>query len=453
MTVLKRRKKRRLKKGVRRGLWTFSIVVALLIARPWSWFFVSSEVEASSIIVDSLQPMALNQLLDNSLSDLPEAAKFDKAVERFMNQWEIQGASIAIMKDGNLIYSKGYGWANLQDSIAMDVRHIMRIASVSKLITAVGIMKLCESGRLRLDAKVFGRDGLLPEYMDYRDRRIENITVEHLLRHRGGFRVRSGDPMFDAHKMGVPSPMTPQKMIDFVLNRGLGFAPGSGTSYSNVGYLILGQVIERRSFVSYESYIRDSILAPVGIYDMHIGKSTDQEAFHNEVRYYEPSDSELIPACDGSNRMVVKSNGGNDIALLGAAGGWVASPVELLKLVTAIDTKNERQNILTPASIRRMTTFSKAELPIGWMRITDRGDWWRSGTMAGTSAMLRRGANGYTWVFITNTSSWKGSRFPSMINTMIQQAFNRVEEWPEKDLFGLVDTDTIPTIDPSNWIK
>lgn len=79
------------------------------------------------------------------------------------------------MKDEKLIYAKGYGWANEEDSTKFEVKHILRIASVSKLITAVGIMKLAEQGRLAMNSKVFGPNGILDTAMFpyYRDKRVK----------------------------------------------------------------------------------------------------------------------------------------------------------------------------------------------------------------------------------------------------------------------------------------
>ena len=76
-------------------------------------------------------------------------------------------------------------------------------------------------------------------------------------------------------------------------------------------------------------------------------------------------------------------------------------------------------------------------VPIGWMNTTERGVWTRSGTLAGTSAMMKRQPNGYSWVFLTNTSCWKGSRFPSYIDRAVTQAMNTVDEWPTRDLFEM----------------
>lgn len=433
-----RRVRRRLKPKVKRVLMIIAAVIVIIIVlstRPWR-LFTTNDPLPPAVEVDTTQ-IPLNQLVQNSDSDIPEAVKFDKAVNSFMKQWHIEGASLAIMKDGNLIYSKGYGYANLKTQDTTEVKHIFRIASVSKLITAVGIMKLCEKRLLSLNSRVFGAKGILNQYTDYTDKKLERVTVENLLRHQGGFSIRAGDPMFNAAQLGLKMPVTPQAMVEYCVKKGLRYQPGGYTSYSNVGYMVLSQVIEKVMGMSYESYIKDSILAPIGCYDMHIGHPDPADRHSNEVSYYEVSDAELIPAADGSGRMVAKSEGGNNIELLQGAGGWVASPVELLKLVAAIDDSNPHKQILTKESIRQMTTLNKGRMPIGWSNVNDRGDWWRSGSMAGTSAMLRRQSNGYTWVFVTNTSSWKGSRFSKMINVMLQNAFNKVTEWPEKDLFKI----------------
>ena len=84
----------------------------------------------------------LNDTLTNSLSDIPEVAGLDKKVKSFMREWQIKGASLAIMRNDSLLYAKGYGWADEEEEIPMEPSHILRMASVSKLITATGIMVL-----------------------------------------------------------------------------------------------------------------------------------------------------------------------------------------------------------------------------------------------------------------------------------------------------------------------
>lgn len=422
--------------------YTIIIILLLLIVGFIPWKSATEVIPVIQEIPQDTMTVAIHDLFNNEYSDLDETKRFDQTIERFMRQWEIKGASLAVMKDGKLIYSKGYGYADEENDIKTDVNHIFRIASVSKLITAVGIMKLVENGKLSLDSKVFGEDGILNDttlYAPIKDKRVKNITVEQLLRHQAGFTTRYGDPMFNsvsiAKKMNEPAPADLNTVIRFVLSRRLGFTPGTSTSYSNVGYGILSKVIEKVSGTEYERYMQDSVLYPAGCYDMHLARNTYENRYLNEVRYYEQADAELIKACDGRDTLLPRSNGGNNIEALYGAGGWVASPTELLLFLAAIDGDDAYPDILSRESIEAMTSCPGYSLPIGWMNANSRGDWWRSGTLAGTSAMVKHQRDGFCWAFVTNTSNWTGPRFPQKIDNMVYQAMNRVKEWPDRNLF------------------
>lgn len=432
------------------------IVTGLLVVlKPWEFsiagrLFYSQQdtlVSISTESLDTLQLLPANQVITNEDSELELTRRFDRQIEKFMRQWELKGASFALMKDDQLIYSKGYGYADVEANIPMDVMHVFRIASVSKLITAVGIMKLQEEGKLKLNDPVFGIDGILNDsvFLNIKDKRSKKITIENLLRHQGGYSIAYGDPMFCpldvARKMNVEPPADLNTMIRFVLSRRLSYTPGESTAYSNIGYGILSKVIEKVSGESYENYIRKHILLPAGCFDMHLGKNLYEDKLPNEVKYYEVSNAEQIPACDGSGRLVPRSNGGNNIEELYGAGGWVASPSELLRFLAAIDKNSLIPDILTPESIDYMTQNVTHTLPIGWMETNSKGDWTRTGTLAGTSALLKKQANGYAWVFLTNTSSWKGSRFPGYINSAVNRAMATVTEWPERNLFEMQNMD------------
>lgn len=386
-------------------------------------------------------PEGINHLLDNSQSELEEMQAFDHVVERFMERWEITGASIAIMKNGRLLYSKGYGWADKEKSVRTDVKHIFRIASLSKLITATGIMKLQEDGLLSLGDPVFGEQGILCDsiFSDIRDKRVRKITVEHLLRHQGGYSIRAGDPLFCslgvARQLGIPAPVGLDDMVRYASQTRLRYEPGGSNVYSNLGYVVLTKVIEKVSGMPYEKFIQDSILAPVGCRDMHIGYSLYEKKFPNEVHYYEPSDTEPAELYDGSGQLVPKCYGGCDMQVLSGAGGWVASPTELMKFITAIDPDDSKPDILTPRSIAYMTEKDKSKYPIGWMKTTANDDWSRTGSLSGSSALLKRQHDGYSWVLITNTSSWSGSHFTRKISAMMKQAMGKVKTWPDRDLF------------------
>ena len=393
-------------------------------------------------IDDTVLPNPINLLLSNDLSDLEETKQMEKYVENFLRQWEITGASLAVMKNGKLLYSKGFGYADKEMGVETDVKHIFRIASVSKLITAVAVMRLAEEGLLGLNDKVFGEEGILCDSLylaAITDRRVKNITVDHLLRHRAGYTLRAGDPVFSpldvAARMKFPLPITTENLVQYAAASRLATNPGNSNIYSNLGYVVLGKIIEKVSGMNYEDYVQEKVLHPAGCYDMHMGHIYYSEKFPNEVRYYEPSDAEPIRPFDGSDGLEPRRYGGNDISLVGAAGGWVASPVEILKLVAAIDPESGTTGILSQKSVTAMTRYAKDVYPIGWIKVTEGGDWLRTGSLAGTSALLKRERDGYTWMFVTNTSSWTGSRFTSKIEAMMKEAIKKVESWPERDMF------------------
>ena len=432
------------------------IVTGLFMSlKPWELDLENylKEADKNTILIDStttskiIQLLPTNQVITNNDSELEMTRHFDRMIEKFIQKWELKGASFALMKNDQLIYSKGYGLADVESNIPMDVMHVFRIASVSKLITAVGIIKLQEDGKLQLTDNVFGSNGILNDsiFSNIKDSRSKQITVENLLRHQGGYTISYGDPMFCpitvAKKMNVPPPANLNTMIQFVLSRRLGYTSGSSTSYSNIGYGILSKVIEKVSGQDYETYIRKNILLPAGCLDMHLGKNLYEDKLPNEVKYYEVSTAEQIPACNGSGELVPRSNGGNNIEDLYGAGGWVASPAELLRFLATINKNNTISNILSPASIEYMTDEESKGLPIGWMQVSSTGEWTRTGTLAGTSALMKRQANGYSWVFLSNTSSWKGSRFPNYIERTIDHAMTTVPEWPERDLFEMQKMD------------
>jgi len=383
----------------------------------------------------------LNQCLTNSMSDLGESKNMDRIINKFMWRWHIAGSSLAVVKDGKLVYAKGYGWADREKEILMSPEHIFRVASLSKLITAAAIMKLCEDGFLSLDDKVFGPGAILDEeqFSRIKDPRMLKITVEMLLKHTAGFSRSKGDPMFRTRDIMTWENMDEvpdmDGMITYALTQKLGSAPGGMYRYSNLGYLILSKVIEVCSGMEYETYCQKKILHPAGCWDMHLAHNMYEDKYPNEVRYYE-DDTEYVNSFDLNNQeLYTRTYGGSNVEGLIGGGAWVASPAEYVKFVCSIDGDDTVKDILTLESVRKMTdTTDDNPHPLGWVSSCD-GVWSRTGTLAGVSAMVRRLPDGTIWMFITNTSSWKGSKFTRYINKMMTDAFYQVS-WPaDRDLF------------------
>ena len=139
------------KKYVYAALAVLALLVVLILAIPSG---KSGSKSARSI-------RGINAVLTNEMSDSEKLGKMEKEVWNFMRRWQIRGMELCIMRHDSLLYAKGFGWADQMTEEAMRPGTIMRVASVSKLITAAGIMKLVENGELKLSDKVFGPHGIL----------------------------------------------------------------------------------------------------------------------------------------------------------------------------------------------------------------------------------------------------------------------------------------------------
>jgi hypothetical protein len=120
---------------------------------------------------------------------------------------------------------------------------------------------------------------------------------------------------------------------------------------------------------------------------------------------------------------------------LGAAGGWVISSVSLLKLLLAIDGNDSFPDILSGNSILRLVERDGDYQPLGWRAIYPNGKWWRSGSLPGTSALAVVRSDGFTYVFLTNTSPWLGAKFPYEIDRLMNRNLKMIEKWPQINLF------------------
>lgn len=383
----------------------------------------------------------LNDSLCNAISDLPTMETMERYIKRWMSRYNIRGASLAVMRDEHLIYCKGFGWADKECEREAEVGDIYRIASASKLVTAVGIMKLCDQRKLRLDDRVFGAEGILNHFTEYKDKRVTNITVRHLLNHTAGFSRQKGDLMFRVADVmeweAMDTTPTADELIAYQLSMRLRCAPGGSAQYSNVGYLVLSRVIEEVSGMGYEEYLQTNVLWDAGCYDMHIARNHYEERYPGEVKYY-GHDDERITSYDGSGELRLREYGGNNIRGLQGAGAWVASSVELLRLVASIDGKPGVPDIISAESVAEMKKIArKGDYALGWAKYHENiGSLVRTGTMSGTCAYIDHRENGISYVFLTNTSHYRGAGFTNSIGSMIRNAMSRVETWPtDRDMF------------------
>lgn len=265
---------------------------------------------------------------------VPQLEVFDQAIAEFMRARNIPAGTLAVMKNGRLLLAHGYGYSNQQRRQITQPQTLMRIASVSKPFTAAAIKKLIRERRISANTKVFPLLGIFPTKGGLGDSRLKDITIQHLLEHKGGWdREATFDPMFRsieiASALGKRSPATGRDIIAFMLREPLQFTPGSRESYSNFGYCVLGRVIEKVTGQSYVSYIQQSILAPRGIRDVELGRTLPEQRNSREIGWY--SDPGRGTSVFQRNTIVPVTDGGFYLEAMDSHGGLIASSVALVQ--------------------------------------------------------------------------------------------------------------------------
>ncbi len=435
-------KKRDIKNGV--GIVFFTAVVCTAVI-----FTLAFRKERKAEKEEEKEAVAIvnsdwSDKLTNELSYAPELEGLDRQIERFIGKWNIKGLSLAITRNDSLMYAKGYGMADVEEGREMTPQNIMRLASASKLVTAIAIMRLVEDGKLKLNSTVFGPEGILNDtaYTNaIKDPRLFTITVDHLLQHKGGFGMGAGDPMFNTKDIisakHLPGPPTNEELTEIVLGRKIAFTPGQGFRYSNFGYMLLSLVIERVTGRDYWDYVTDEVLHPAGCFRFRPATNYYADRSEDEVHYYGP-DNEPVEEYNGSGRMVERVYGGSNVNGLVGAGGWCASASDLARLVAATDKYPHVKNIISNESIDSLTAFAKDErVSRGWSEIDEQGKWRRTGTLSSTHTLIERFPNGECWVMITNSGVWTGHNFSRSMTQLISDLRSRYGNMlPRRDLWN-----------------
>ena len=184
------------------------------------------------------------------------AAWLDGLLPYGLKNGDIAGAVVAVVKDGNVLYQSGYGYADVDRKIPMDAEHVMtRIGSTSKLFTWTAVMQLVEQGKLDLNRNV-------DDYLDFKVSPSGGppITLLDLMNHKGGFEEGLKDLlMFDPHALISTETYLKQHP------RPLMFRPGTVPAYSNYGTALAGYIVQRVSGEPYERYIDQHIFQPLGM--------------------------------------------------------------------------------------------------------------------------------------------------------------------------------------------
>mgnify|MGYP001476246903 CR=1 FL=1 len=264
-----------------------------------------------------------------------KADKVDDFVRSRLAERHIPGAAIAVIKNGKIVKTKGYGVASVEFNVPVTTETVFEIGSVSKQITAAGIMLLVEDGKVNLDEKI-------SKYLPNTPDSWKNVTVRNLLNHTSGIKSYSSLDGFELSKR--------MKQADFIRTlapQPLDFPTGTDYVYSNSGYSLLSYIIEFASGKNYWDFMRQRIFAP-----LEMNKTADRDfkfVIPNRATGYEWQNNGLI---------------GRDYNLtdLFGAGAIVSTITDLAKWDLALqnDTllkKTSREQMRTPLTFTNGKTY------------------------------------------------------------------------------------------------
>ena len=205
-------------------------------------------VLAIAIIANA--PPARAQEAEQSATPASITSRVDKIFEKW-NKPNSPGCALAVIKNGRIVYKRGYGMANLDHDVPITPSTVFFVASVTKQFTAAAIALLAQQGKLSLDDEVRKYIPAVPDFGT-------PITIRHLIHHTSGLRD------------WMPGAALPDDVLELVSRqKELNFRPGEKDLYSNLGYRLLGMIVERVSGQSLREFARANIFQPLGMKKTH----------------------------------------------------------------------------------------------------------------------------------------------------------------------------------------
>ena len=370
-------------------------------------------------------------------------AGIDQKIRAIMFEHHVPGISVAIAKNGKLLYSQGYGFADLTARDNTSPKTRFRIASVSKPFTAAAILKLVQDGKIGLNDKVVQLIADKPYQGKTVDERWNAITIQHLLHHTAGFnRSASYDPMFyDGHiasALGVTSPAGKKNIIRFMLAQRLDHAPGTKYAYSNFGYSLLGRVIENVSGKPYFDYIQEEILDPLSLRSVALGRTQLSDRQDGEARYHSTL-SKLPSVFDDVKGMVDRPYGAWNLEAMDSHGGLIANAEDLLNFASGLGDESllnsQYQTLLYAKPVGSDNSHYYAN---GWdvRPVGDKSNRWHTGVLDGTSALLVQRHDGFSWAVLANARYGKNAsqQLVGILDTLMHEAVDSVTDWERKPI-------------------
>jgi CubicO group peptidase (beta-lactamase class C family) len=270
------------------------------------------------------------------------AARLDQQVRAYVEQQRFSG-SVLVARDGRILFSKGYGMANAEWGVPNTPASKFRLGSITKQFTAAVVLMLEQQGKLKVEDPV-------SKYLPDAPAACGKVTIHHLLTHTSGIPNFTSFPDY-VKTMTLPSPAA--ETVKRFRDKPLEFEPGSQFRYSNSGYLLLGNLIEKITGRSYEELVGKWIFEPLGMKDT--GYDHPERILKNRASGYSKTGKTLANA-----RYL-------DMTIPHAAGALYSTTEDLLRWDQALYT----EKLLPGKVLERMFTPFKGGYAYGWMIRTE----------------------------------------------------------------------------------
>lgn len=342
------------------------------------------------------------------LANLPA---FDSAMTAVIAQG-YPGGSLAVVRDGKLVYAKGYGWADASRPATPLTRY--RQASLSKAVTGSLLASLVASGTLSLDLAVLPYLGVAPA-----DPRANRVTVRMLRDHTSGLGGDHFEARAAASYYGVASPPSVDTMVRWTAHYPLAADPGTVYRYNNTNYALLSRVIERATGRAWIDLVR-GMVAPLGVTTWRLGQSLVLP--NDEARYYEAEQWRYTQSVfDAAPGAVEWPYGGYSVESFNGAVSLVSTVVDMARY---------------GLGVARGTIQAPEAKPIptqpGWSYV-----YIYNGSMPGHYSFLMRIWNGSNLTVLAGTFNHRDAgAVDQTINQRMLYAYNATTDWPSADLFG-----------------
>lgn len=263
-------------------------------------------------------------------------AQIEKAASSFMAANSVPGISIAVVDGGELVWSQGFGMADLENFVPASSSTLFRLASISKTITATAVMQLSERGKLDLDAEV-------QKYCPAFPRKEWPLTTRELLGHLGGIRHYNPDGKGDIPDDSAKHFSTTEEALKVFAGDPLVAKPGTKFNYSTYGYTVIGCVLEGASSERYLNFVKENIFDPAGMAETQADDSF--AVIPHRSRWYHKDQAG-----------VVQNAGVLDSSYKIPGGGLISSADDMARFEIAVMS----DKLLKPATREVMWTPQKA---------------------------------------------------------------------------------------------